>query len=92
MNLDLTRWSREIIFLNLNDLRIHCSKSLCTGSFNGGLSSLRADDLGAVAIKEALKRAKISGDDVSEVILGQVLTAGVLLSLSCCFDCPVVLF
>jgi len=46
------------------------------GSFNGGLSSLRADDLGAVAIKEALKRAKISGDDVSEVILGQVLTAG----------------
>lgn len=46
------------------------------GSFNGSLSSLKADDLGAVAIKEALKRAKISSDEVSEVILGQVLSAG----------------
>ena len=48
------------------------------GAFNGALSSLSADDLGAVAIREALKRADVQADDVSEVILGQVLTAGAI--------------
>ncbi|KAG8229384.1 hypothetical protein J437_LFUL000905 [Ladona fulva] len=46
------------------------------GSFCGALSSLRAHDLGAVVIKEALKRAKLEPSDVSEVIMGQSLTAG----------------
>lgn len=46
------------------------------GSFNGALSSLPAHELGATAIKEALNRAKVAAADVSEVILGQVLTAG----------------
>lgn len=46
------------------------------GSFNGALSSLPAHELGGVAIKEALNRAKVKGNEVSEVILGQVLTAG----------------
>ena len=46
------------------------------GSFNGGLASVPAHDLGALAITAALTRAGMHPDDVDEVILGQVLTAG----------------
>ena len=46
------------------------------GSFNGALSSLPAHDLGKVAIEAALERAGIDKKRVSEVILGQILTAG----------------
>lgn len=46
-------------------------------SFQGGLSSLPAPKLGAIAIKEALKRAHVSTDEVDECIMGEVLTAGV---------------
>jgi len=46
------------------------------GSFNGSLGSVPAHELGKVAIKAALERAKVAPGDVSEVILGQVLTAG----------------
>uniref|UniRef100_UPI00398E8716 acetyl-CoA acetyltransferase, cytosolic n=1 Tax=Pristiophorus japonicus TaxID=55135 RepID=UPI00398E8716 len=46
------------------------------GSFNGSLSSLAAHHLASVVIKEVLKRANIQPEDVSEVILGHVLTAG----------------
>lgn len=46
------------------------------GSFLGPLSSLPAHDLGATAITAALGRAGVSPEDVNEVILGQVLTAG----------------
>ncbi|XP_070190059.1 acetyl-CoA acetyltransferase, cytosolic-like isoform X2 [Littorina saxatilis] len=49
---------------------------VCTCNFNGALSSLAAHDLGSIAIQEALKRAGVKGEDVSEVIIGQVLTAG----------------
>ncbi len=46
------------------------------GSFNGSLASLPAHKLGEVAIRAALERAGVAPGDVSEVILGQVLTAG----------------
>jgi acetyl-CoA C-acetyltransferase len=46
------------------------------GSFNGTLSSLSAHALGKIAIEAALVRAGIEGKRVSEVILGQILTAG----------------
>ena len=45
------------------------------GSFNGALSSVAASFLGTVALKAAMERAKVSPDEVNEVILGQVLTA-----------------
>ncbi len=45
------------------------------GSFNGSLAGVPAHELGAVAIKAALKRANLEGGDVDEVILGQVLSA-----------------
>ncbi len=46
------------------------------GSFNGALASVPAHELGKVAIKEAIKRAKIEPKDVNEVIMGQILAAG----------------
>ena len=46
------------------------------GSFNGSLSSVPAHTLGEVAIRAALERAGVAAEDVDEVILGQVLTAG----------------
>lgn len=47
------------------------------GAFQGALASLPAPRLGAVVIQEALKRASVAPGDVSEVIFGEVLTAGV---------------
>jgi acetyl-CoA C-acetyltransferase len=46
------------------------------GAFNGALASLPAHELGMVAIKAALERAGVETGDVSEVIMGQILTAG----------------
>ncbi|HJP85951.1 MAG TPA: acetyl-CoA C-acetyltransferase [Gemmatimonadaceae bacterium] len=46
------------------------------GKFLGGLSPLTAPELGAVAIREALKRSKVPADDVQEVIMGHVLQGG----------------
>ena len=46
------------------------------GNFNGALSSLPAHELGAIVIKEALQRAGVEPARVSEVIMGQILTAG----------------
>lgn len=46
------------------------------GNFMGALSSVSAVDLGAHAIKEALKRADLTPDQVQEVIMGNVLQAG----------------
>jgi acetyl-CoA C-acetyltransferase len=46
------------------------------GAFNGTLAGMPAHDLGKVAIKAALERARVEPGDVSEVILGQILSAG----------------
>ena len=46
------------------------------GSFSGGLSSLPPQDLGKTVIKAVLERAQVDAAEVSEVILGQILTAG----------------
>ncbi|MGE0143039.1 MAG: acetyl-CoA C-acetyltransferase [Planctomycetota bacterium] len=47
------------------------------GRFQGSLSSFTAPQLGALAVAEALRRAQLPPDAVDEVILGNVLTAGV---------------
>ena len=47
------------------------------GSYRGSLKKMRSDQLGSLVIKEALKLTKFSPDEVDEVIMGQVLTAGV---------------
>ncbi|MBD9526269.1 MULTISPECIES: acetyl-CoA C-acetyltransferase [Paracoccus] len=46
------------------------------GSFLGSFANTRADDLGAIVLKAVIERAGIDPSEVSETILGQVLTAG----------------
>jgi len=46
------------------------------GAYKGSLKNIRADQLGSIAIKEVLKTSKINKDEIDEVIMGQVLTAG----------------
>ena len=46
------------------------------GSFNGAFANMQAHELGKVAIKAALERAKVDPKDVDEVIMGQILSAG----------------
>jgi acetyl-CoA C-acetyltransferase len=46
------------------------------GAFNGAFANLPAHELGKAAIQEAMKRAGVEGGQVSEVIMGQILTAG----------------
>jgi acetyl-CoA C-acetyltransferase len=47
------------------------------GKFLGGLASVPAPELGAIAIREALRRTGVSAADVDEVIMGNILSAGV---------------
>ncbi len=46
------------------------------GSYKGSLKNIRADQLGSIVIKEVLRRCKINENEIDEVIMGQVLTAG----------------
>src|SRR5215468_6726287 len=46
------------------------------GRFLGGLASLKASDLGAAAIKEAMARAGVAGDEIDEVLMGHVVQGG----------------
>ncbi|MBY0509955.1 MAG: acetyl-CoA C-acetyltransferase, partial [Rhodospirillaceae bacterium] len=61
----------------MTDIVITSATRTAIGTFNGSLSGLSAVDLGTVVITEALKRAKIDAKDVSDVVMGQVLTAAV---------------
>jgi acetyl-CoA C-acetyltransferase len=60
----------------MDDIVIVSAARTPVGSFNGTLASLPAHDLGKIAIGEALKRANVAKTEVSEVIMGQILTAG----------------
>tara|TARA_B100001093_G_scaffold314802_1_gene300369 strand:+ start:36 stop:1211 length:1176 start_codon:yes stop_codon:yes gene_type:complete len=46
------------------------------GTYKGSLKNMRSDQLGSIVIKEVLKKTKLSKDEIDEVIMGQVLTAG----------------
>jgi acetyl-CoA C-acetyltransferase len=46
------------------------------GIYKGSLKELSADKLGSIVIKEILRKTRLSKDDIDEVIMGQVLTAG----------------
>ena len=58
-----------------NDVVITAAKRTPVGSFLGAFGSTPAHELGRVAIEAALAQAGVKGEEVSEVILGQVLTA-----------------
>lgn len=47
------------------------------GKFNGALASVSATQLGVTAVKAAISRARIQPNDVEEVFMGQVISAGV---------------
>lgn len=60
----------------MTDVVIAAAKRTAVGGFGGGLSSLRADQLGSAVIKALLEETGVAADQIDEVILGQVLTAG----------------
>jgi acetyl-CoA C-acetyltransferase len=60
----------------MSDIVIVAAARTAVGKFGGSLAKVAAPELGAAVIVELLKRAKLTGDQISEVILGQVLTAG----------------
>ena len=60
----------------MSDIVIVSATRTAIGSFGGSLSTLTGVELGQIVISEALKRAGGNAGDVSEVVMGQVLTAG----------------
>src|SRR4051812_43501383 len=60
----------------MEDVVIVSAARTPVGAFNGAFASLPAHELGRIAIKAALERAGVEGARVSEVIMGQILTAG----------------
>src|SRR6476659_7446966 len=61
---------------SMTDVVITAAKRTPVGSFLGAFAATPAHELGRVAIAAALEPAGVAPEDVSEVILGQVLTAG----------------
>ncbi|MET3825864.1 acetyl-CoA C-acetyltransferase [Sphingomonas sp. PvP055] len=59
----------------MQDIVITAAKRTPVGSFLGAFATTPAHELGRIAIEAALAQAGVAGEDVSEVILGQVLTA-----------------
>ncbi len=59
----------------MTDVVIVSAARTAVGSFNGSFGAVPAHVLGAAAVKETLKRAGVDAAEVSEVILGQILTA-----------------
>jgi len=60
----------------MSDIVIVAATRTAVGKFGGTLAKTPAPELGAAVIAELLKRARLTGDQVNEVILGQVLAAG----------------
>ncbi|MDH1293830.1 acetyl-CoA C-acetyltransferase [Comamonas terrigena] len=61
----------------MEDIVIVSAVRTPVAKFGGALAKVPATELGAIVIKEALARARVGADQVGEVIMGQVLTAGV---------------
>jgi acetyl-CoA C-acetyltransferase len=62
--------------MSQSDIVIVSAVRTPVGSFNGAFANTPAHELGAVAVKAAIDRAKVEAGDVDEVILGQILQAG----------------
>jgi acetyl-CoA C-acetyltransferase len=61
----------------MNDVVITAALRSAVGKFNGSIGKVPAAELGAQIIKALLARSGVKGEQISEVIMGQVLTAGV---------------
>ncbi|HJQ55283.1 MAG TPA: acetyl-CoA C-acetyltransferase [Vineibacter sp.] len=60
----------------MTDIVIAAAARTPVGSFNGAFGALAAHELGKVAVKGAMERAKVKPEEVDEIILGQILQAG----------------
>lgn len=60
----------------MQDVVIIAATRTAIGSFQGALSTLAADELGAIVIRSLLEQSGVAASEVDEVIMGQVLTAG----------------
>jgi acetyl-CoA C-acetyltransferase len=60
----------------MSDIVIVAAARTAVGKFGGSLAKTPASELGAIVIADLLKRSGLAGDQISEVILGQVLQAG----------------
>jgi acetyl-CoA C-acetyltransferase len=58
------------------DIVIVAAARTAVGKFGGSLAKTPAPDLGAAVVADLLRRANLSGDQINELIFGQVLTAG----------------
>ena len=63
--------------IHMNDVVITAALRTAVGKFNGSIAKVPAAELGAQIIKALLARSGVKAEQVSEVIMGQVLTAGV---------------
>ncbi|KQW24451.1 acetyl-CoA C-acetyltransferase [Acidovorax sp. Root402] len=61
----------------MEDIVIVSAARTAVGKFGGSLAKTPATELGAIVIREAIARAGLSSDQIGEVIMGQVLAAGV---------------
>lgn len=62
--------------MSLKKVFIVGAKRSAVGSFLGGLSTVSANDLGSQVLKETLKQAKVNVETIDEVIVGNILSAG----------------
>jgi len=60
----------------MEDIVIVSAARTAVGKFGGSLAKVSAPELGSIVIREAIARAKLSSDQIGEVIMGQVLAAG----------------
>jgi acetyl-CoA C-acetyltransferase len=60
----------------MQDIVIVSAARTAVGKFGGTIAKIPATELGAIVIKEAIARAKLDANQIGEVIMGQVLTAG----------------
>jgi acetyl-CoA C-acetyltransferase len=60
----------------MTDIVIAAAARTAVGSFSGSLSGLQAAELGGIVIADVLKRAGVPASDVTDVIMGHILTAG----------------
>ena len=60
--------SKEVVIVNAIRTPI--------GTYKGSLKNIKSHDLGSIVIKEVLKKSKFDKEEIDEVIMGQVLTAG----------------
>lgn len=61
----------------MKEVYILSAKRTPVGRFQGALKSLKAAHLGAVAVKSAVEESGLKGTDIDEIVMGEVLTAGV---------------